>query len=260
GWGSLVDGAEAVVNLAGESIAGESLGAIALRRWTRGVKNRILQSRLDAGRAVTEAISAARVKPRTLLQASAIGYYGSRGDGELTEASGPGDGFTAQVCRAWEASTQAVEGLGVRRAVLRTGVVLAPEGGVLPLMALPFRFFAGGPLGDGRQFLPWIHLADEVAAIRHLLESPDASGPYNLSSPQPVSNDVFSRTLGHALHRPSCLRTPALLLRAALGEKSEIVLASVRVLPRRLLDDGFTFAYPDPQGALGDLLAPRTVR
>jgi uncharacterized protein (TIGR01777 family) len=220
GWGSLLDGETAIVHLAGESIAAG--------RWTRAQKERIRASRVDSGRAVAAAIRGAAVKPRVLLQGSAVGYYGPRGDEVVTEHAEAGEGFLAAVCKEWEASTAEVEALGVRRAVLRTGLVLAKEGGALPRMALPFRLLGGGPLGDGRQWMPWIHKADEVGAIRFLLTNEDAAGPFNLTAPRPLTNRDFSRALGKALHRPSLLPAPGPALRLVLGEMAEILLTGQR--------------------------------
>ena len=182
GWGEMVEGAEAIVNLAGESIAGDSMLALILKRWTAQRKRSIRESRLNAGRAVIEAVQQARIKPKVVIQASAVGYYGSRGDEELTEHSEPANDYLAQVCVDWEASTAQVEELGVRLAIIRTGgVALSTEGGAFPFMLLPFRFFAGGPLGNGKQWFSWIHMADEARAIRYLIENPNAHGVFNLS-------------------------------------------------------------------------------
>ncbi|RME87737.1 MAG: TIGR01777 family protein, partial [Anaerolineae bacterium] len=178
GWAHLVEEAGAIVNLAGESIAGETLPAILTRRWSAAYKARIRESRVRIGHLLTEAIRQASRRPAVLVQASAVGYYGNTGAREVDESAPPGEDFLAEVCRAWEASTAEVESLGVRRVVIRTGLVLAREGGILPLMLLPVRMFLGGPLGSGRQAVPWIHLADEVAAIRFLLENEAARGPY----------------------------------------------------------------------------------
>lgn len=245
GWGHLVAGA-AIVHLAGENIGSG--------RWTEARKQRIYDSRVRSGEAVLAAIEQASDKPRVLLQASGVDYYGDGGDLELTEDAPLGSGFLAEVCRDWEAVTADVEALGVRRAVLRQGVVLAREGGALPKMALPFRLFAGGPLGSGRQWLSWIHLEDEIRALRFLLEHEMASGPFNLTSPQPVTWRGFARSLGRALHRPSFLPAPAFALRLALGEMAEILLSGRRVVPRRLTELGFSFRFPEVEAALKDLL------
>lgn len=245
GWGEVAAGG-AIVHLAGESIASG--------RWTAARKQRILESRVRTSRAVLAAVEGLRERPRVLLQGSAVGYYGPRGDEEVTEDTAPGDDFLARVCREWEAVTAGVEDLGVRRAVLRTGVVLASDGGALPRMLLPFRLFAGGPVGSGRQWVPWIHIADEVGAIRFLLERDDASGPFNLTAPEPVTNRDFSRALGRALGRPSWLPAPAFALRLALGEMASLLLTGQRAVPRGIADLGYAFRFPELQAALRDLL------
>lgn len=247
GWGSLVDGSTAIVNLAGESIAAG--------RWTSERKQRIRDSRLNAGQAVEQAVREASEMPRVVIQASAVGYYGPRDDAPVSEDASPGDDFLARTCVDWEASTRSVEDVGVRRAIIRTGVVLSTSAGALPRMVMPFRFFIGGPLGSGRQFLPWIHLDDEVAAIQFLLDRRDASGPFNLSGPQPVTNSEFSRILGKVMGRPAVFPTPAFGLRLAFGEMATIVLDGQRAVPRRLTDLGFGFRYSDPEPALRALLA-----
>jgi uncharacterized protein (TIGR01777 family) len=247
GWGSLADGAEAIVNLAGESIAAG--------RWTPERKRRIRDSRLNAGRAVLEAVQAAADRPQVVVQASAVGYYGPCGDEEITEQTPPGDDFLAQaVVVEWEASTAPVEALGVRRAVIRTGVVLSKDGGALPRLLLPFKLLAGEPLGSGRQWFPWIHIADEVRAIRFLIDSQAADGPFNLSAPNPLTNAEFSRALGRVLGRPSFLPTPTPVLRLLFGEMATVLLDGQRALPVRLLDLGFTFRFPEAESALRDLL------
>lgn len=247
--GPLLAGAAAVVHLAGESIAGG--------RWTAARKRRIRASRVDSSAALAAAILALPQPPAVLLQASAVGYYGSRGDEELDESSPPGEGFLAEVCRQWEAASAAVEDRGVRRPLARTGVVLAPGGGALPAMARPVRWFCGGPLGGGRQWLPWIHLDDELRALLFLLEHPTASGPFNLTAPQPLRQRAFVEALGRVLSRPSSLPAPELALRLALGEMSELLLASQRVRPARLLELGFRFRFSAAAQALGDLLGGR---
>jgi uncharacterized protein len=248
GWGSLLDGDTGIVHLAGEGIASG--------RWTSEKKRRIRDSRVDSGKAVLEAIRQAKVKPRVLLQGSAVGYYGPCGDEAVTEhhAPGPASDFLADVCIAWEASTAEAEALGVRRALLRTGIVLSKKGGALPKMALPFRMMAGGPLGNGRQWVPWIHIADEVGAIRFLLEHEDARGAFNLSAPNPLRNRDFSRALGKALHRPALAPAPSFALRAVLGEMADMLLEGQRAVPQRLLEAGYVFRYPEALPALRGLL------
>ena len=246
GWGHLVSDADAIVNLAGEGIADA--------RWTPARKKRIRESRINAGKALVAAVREASSKPKVLIQSSAVGYYGPRHDEILTEHTSPGTAFLAQVCFDWEASTAAVEEMGVRRAVIRTGVVLSAAGGAFPRMALPFRLFAGGPLGGGRQYFPWIHIDDEVAAIRFLLESESASGPYNLTAPDPPRNREFARQLGRALNRPSLMPTPSFALKAVFGEMATVLLDGQRAIPARLQEDGHEFVFPDAVAALRDLL------
>lgn len=253
GWGHLVDGAGAVINLAGESVGGSGLLDV---RWTPARRRRILESRLNAGRAVTEAIKAAEHKPAVLIQSSAVGYYGTHADDRVIEEDAPaGKDFLARVVIDWEASTKAVEKLGVRRVVLRTGVVLSTRGGALPRQMLPFRFFAGGPLGSGDQWFPWIHIADEVAAILFLLENEAAEGVFNLSAPHPVTNTQFSRALGRAMRRPSMIPAPAFAFNLMFGEAAMILLEGQKAVPSRLLDMGFKFTFPVVEPALEDLLA-----
>ncbi|MGB9890899.1 MAG: TIGR01777 family oxidoreductase [Anaerolineae bacterium] len=247
GWDHLADGAYAIVNLAGENLAGG--------RWTADRKRRIRQSRLDAGQAVVEAVRAAARKPAVVVQASGIGYYGPHGDEEVTEDFPPGSDFLGRLAVEWEASTAPVEGMGVRRVVIRTGVVLSREGGALPRLALPFRFFLGGPLGNGRQWVPWIHIADEVRAIRFLLEQGAAQGPYNLAAPHPLPNRELARALGQVLRRPAWLPVPAFALRLLLGEMAAVLLTGQRALPKRLLEAGFAFRFPDGEAALQNLIS-----
>jgi hypothetical protein len=254
GWGDRLDGADAVVNLAGETIGGTHLGQIFLQRWSQTKKQHILDSRVNAGRAVVEAIRAARKKPAVLLQMSAVGFYGPHGHEPLEENSPPGTDFLAHVCVEWERSTEAVEAMGVRRVVVRTGLVLSLQGGLFPVILLPFRLFVGGPLGSGRQGFSWIHAEDHRRGLRHLVETPEARGVYNLTAPEPVSNAELGHQVARALHRPYWFPTPAFLLRLVLGEKSTLVLDGQRVQPRRLVDMGFEFRRASLAAALADLL------
>ena len=246
GWGQLADGADAIVNLAGESIAAG--------RWSEARKQAILQSRVEAGQAVVDAVKAATRKPRVVVQSSAVGFYGPRGSEKIAEDTSAGHDFLASVCQAWEASTAAVEPLGVRRVIIRTGVVLDKNGGALPQMMLPFKLFAGGPLGGGRQGFPWIHLADEVAAIRFLIDQPSASGVFNLSAPNPLSNAQFGRVLGKVLGRPSFMPTPGIAMKMMFGEMSTLLLDGQFEIPQRLQQLGFTFRFADAEAALRDVL------
>lgn len=248
GWGNLVDGAEVVVNLAGENLGGG--------RWSGARKARILQSRLGAGQAVLEAIRGARTRPKLLVQASAVGIYAHARDAVVTEKSLHGGDFQAQVVAQWEESTAAVTGLGVRRVVARTGIAFSLEGGVFPLYVLPFRTFqiAGGPLGSGEQYVPWIHLDDHIRALRFLMDSEDAEGAFNLSSPNPARQKELAAALGTVLHRPSLMPAPAFALKAVLGEMSTLVLDGWRQVPHRLLERGFAFHWPELLPAIRDLL------
>lgn len=242
GWDDLLDGALGLVHLAGEPVAGGP--------WTARRKRSIRESRVRSSHAVLEAVRRTQSKPRFLLQGSAVGYYGDRGAEVVVEDAPPGEGFLADVAVEWEAATAAVEELGVRRCVLRTGVVLTAEGGALPRMALPFKLFVGGPLGSGRQYVPWIHLDDEVAAIRFLAETAAASGPFNLTAPEPVTNREFSRQLAAVLGRPNLFRAPKLALHAVLGEMATVLLEGQRAVPAALEALGFRFRHRDVRSAL----------
>ncbi|MGQ9632300.1 MAG: TIGR01777 family oxidoreductase [bacterium] len=247
GWASYADGARAIINLAGESIASG--------RWTQTKKRAILESRLDAGRAVVEAIKRSQKKPKVVIQASAIGYYGPRSDEMLDESSPPGMGFLAEVAQQWELSTKEAESWGVRHVIIRTGIVLGREGGVLPRLLLPFRLFVGGPLGSGRQWFSWIHLDDEVRAIRFLMEKEDLHGAFNLTAPEQLTMEDFCRVLGRAMNRPSWLSAPGFAMHLLLGEMAEeILLSGQRVVPKRLTEAGYKFLYPEVESALREIL------
>lgn len=245
-WGQLVSNVDAIVNLAGAGIAEG--------RWTLARKEQIRESRISSGQALVSAIQDSETVPKLLIQSSAVGYYGPGDEQEITEEASPGSDFLASVCKGWEASTEQVETLGVRRVVIRTGVVLSAKGGALPRMTLPFRLFAGGPLGSGSQYFPWIHIDDEVAAIRFLLANGEASGPFNLAAPNPPTNKEFVRHLGHVMGRPSLMPTPSFALRALFGEMSTVLLDGQRAVPSRLQEAGYQFIFPDPVAALRDLL------
>lgn len=254
-WGHLADGAFALVNLAGESI-GEG-------RWSPERKKAIVESRLNAGQAMTQAADAAKAKPRVFLQASAVGYYGHRDAEAVDESSPPGSGFLAELCVRWEESTRAVEDMGVRRAILRTGLVLGRGGGALEKMLTPYKLFLGGPFGDGSQGFPWIHIEDEVRAALFLMDREDASGPFNLTAPESVNNLQFCRQLGLALKRPCGLAVPAGALKLVFGEMArELLLSGSLAFPRRLMEMGFEFRHPRLDEALAGLLsgAPASVK
>lgn len=239
---------DVVVNLMGESIAGG--------RWTESRKKALRDSRLVGTRALVDAIRNLERRPRLLISASGANYYGDRGEEILTEASGPGEGFLAELARDWEAEATRATEVGLRVVVLRNGLVMAPSGGALPKLLLPFRLGLGGPLGDGGQWVPWIHLEDEIGLIRHVMASETASGPLNAVAPEPVTNAELTAAIGEALGRPTILRAPSFALRLALGGQraEELLLGSRRVMPVRTLETGFVFRHPLLRPALKDLL------
>jgi uncharacterized protein (TIGR01777 family) len=238
---------QAVIHLAGASIAGG--------RWTRRRKAAIRESRVAGTRLLAGALARALPAPRVMICASAIGYYGDRGDETLDESGGPGEGFLAGVARDWEAAAEPATAAGIRVVQLRQGVVLSLLGGALPRLALPFRLGVGGPLGSGRQWMSWITLDDLVAVYGHTLARPDLAGPVNAVTPNPVTQAEVARTLGRVLGRPSWLPTPAWALRVALGEMgAELLLASQRVSPARLIATGFAFRHPGLEDALKECM------
>lgn len=236
-WMMAFNGAGAVVNLAGESVAGG--------RWTQAKKDRIYRSRVEATRSVVEAIREANPAPAVLVNASAVGYYGPRGDEVLTEESGPGTDFLAQVVEGWEAAANAAHDLGVRVVTIRTGIVLGRGGGALQQMAMPFRLFVGGTMGEPGQWVPWIDLEDEVGLILYAIDTPTLHGPVNATAPSPVTMDVLSRQIGAALHRPTWVPFLGRGLRMGLGEAGDSITASQRVLPTRAQEAGYTFRHTD---------------
>jgi hypothetical protein len=242
-----VEGFDAVVHLAGENIAEG--------RWTEAKKTRIRESRVRGTELVARTLARLANRPDVLVSASAIGFYGDRGDAELDEGSSRGSGFLCEVCRQWEGASRLAGDAGIRVVQLRTGLVLSASGGGLARMLPMFQLGLGGPLGSGRQYVSWITRDDLVAAVRHVLVTDTLQGPVNAVAPQPVTNREFTRALGRALHRPACVPVPGFVLRAALGEMAdELLLASTRVLPRRLLQTGFRFGDGDLQAALRRLL------
>ena len=242
-----LDGIDAVVHLAGERIDG---------RWTAAKKRRILDSRVEGTEVLAGALANLDHPPAVVVSASAIGFYGDRGDEELTEYSQPGTGFLAEVCERWEAAAAPIASPDTRLALVRTGIVCTPDGGALGRMLALTRLGLGGRLGNGRQWWPWITLEDEVRALLHLLDTPIV-GPVNLVAPGICRNAEFVRSLAQALRRPAILPAPALALRAALGEMANgLLLASVRVRPAGLEDSGFEFKSPDLASAITELLSP----
>jgi uncharacterized protein (TIGR01777 family) len=236
----------------GASMAGERFFPT---RWTDQRQRVIGDSRIHTGRAVVAAVEQAAQKPRVVVQSSAVGYYGFYGGEILTEEAEPGDDwgahFTAEV---WEPSTAPVEEMGVRRVVARSGIVFSTEGGALPRLLLPFRLFVGGPMGSGDQWYSWIHLQDEARALRFLIETKEARGAFNLTAPHPTTNGELAKLMGRVMGRPSWIPVPGFALKLAFGEVADVVLEGQRAVPRRLLDLGFEFRFPDAESALRDLL------
>ncbi|KIU43676.1 MULTISPECIES: TIGR01777 family oxidoreductase [Pseudomonas] len=239
---------DAVVNLAGAPIAD--------RPWTSHRRALLWASRITLTEQLIAWLQGRQQRPAVLISGSAVGWYGDGGERELTELSQPvKEDFASQLCIAWEETALRAEALGMRVVLVRTGLVLAAEGGFLSRLRLPFKLGLGGPIGSGRQWMPWVHLDDQIALIDFLLQREDASGPYNACAPEPVRNREFARRLGRALHRPAFMPLPALVLRAGLGELSVLLLGGQRARPVRLLAAGFTFRYNDVQSALDDLSA-----
>jgi uncharacterized protein (TIGR01777 family) len=248
-WATVVHNADAVVNLAGESIAA--------KRWSATQKQQIRESRLLATRSLTAALRSAPKPPQVFISGSAVGYYGDRKDETLTEGSAPGTDFLADVCKKWEATANTVSDI-TRVVLIRTGIVLDRRGGALPKMLPPFYLFAGGPLGSGRQYMPWIHKDDWVRMVASLVTSDAARGPVNVTGPQPISNKEFSAALGQAVGRPSMMPAPAFALRIALGEMADaLLLSSQRALPVRATDLGFVFRFSNIEEALSNIFALR---
>ena len=241
-WRRELAGVGGVINLAGEPIAAG--------RWTARRKRAIRDSRVETTRRLVDALAAMPQRPAVLLNASAIGYYGARGDEELTESDGAGNGFLAETCQAWEAEARRAEALGVRVVRLRIGLVLGRGGGVLAKMTPPFRAFAGGPLGSGRQWMSWVHRDDVVGLIEWALAHAECSDALNVTAPEPVRMAAFCLTLGRALRRPSWAPVPAPVLRLLLGEMAEMLVSGQRVVPRATLRTGYPFRFPSLAGAL----------
>lgn len=259
GWLDLCQGDYAIINLAGTSIAGDGFPP---DRWTTARKRSILESRLNAANAVIDAVEKAATPPKVVIQASAVGYYGNTKDSVATETSpaGPDTDFAALVSKKWEEAIQPVIDKGVRTCIIRTGIVLSAEGGALPKQMIPFKAFSGGPIGNGKQYYPWIHIADESRAIRFLLSNEASSGPYNLTAPEPPTNAQFSKALGQTMKRPWFIPAPAPALRIMMGEVADILLYGQRAVPEKLLADGFNFMFTDAKTALEDLLTDKQAR
>jgi hypothetical protein len=244
-----VSGFDAVIHLSGENVAG---------RWTEAKKHRIRDSRVVSTDHLARALAKAEAKPGTFVCASAIGYYGNRGEEILTENSSSGSGFLAEVSNDWEAGTAPAFDAGIRTANLRTGIVLSTHGGALKQMLLPFRLGLGGKVGTGRQWWSWIHIEDFVAAFQHIVDNISMIGPVNMTAPNPVTSGEFTETLARTLKRPALLPLPAFAAKLALGEFAEEgLLASARVEPKKLLESGFKFRYSGLAAALTELIAKR---
>ena len=247
-WQRAIQDIEGVINLVGESLAA--------KRWSARQKLLIQESRLQATRRLVDAIAAVSRRPGVLINASAVGFYGARGDEALSETNPPGHGFLAKLCQAWEAQAQRAEAFGVRVVRLRIGLVLGPGGGALQKMVPPFRGFVGGPLGSGRQWVSWIHRDDVIGLIEWALASSGVSGAVNATAPQPVTMRALCRELGAVLRRPSWAPVPAIVLRLLLGEMAELLLTGQRVLPTIALRHGYRFMHPSLKDALTTCLSP----
>jgi uncharacterized protein len=246
-YSSPLEGLDAVIHLAGENIAGG--------RWTAARKARIRDSRIQGTRLLSGSLAQLARPPKVFVSASAVGYYGDRADEVLTEQSSPGSNFLAGVCREWESATEPAAQHSIRVVILRLGVVLTPTGGALAKMLTPFRMGVGGIIGSGKQYMSWIAIDDLVRIIIHTLKTDSLNGPINAVAPNPVTNAAFTKTLGRVLRRPTVLPMPAFAARLALGEMAdELLLASARVVPSKLLASGFVFRHPDLESALTDLL------
>ena len=245
---SALEGVDAVVHLAGEPVA---------KRWNQERKNAIRQSRVRGTKLLVEGLKSLKNPPKLLVSSSAVGFYGDGGDTELDESAPPGEGFLSDVCHEWEKSTMEALGLGIRAVCMRTGIVLSTQGGALGQMLLPFKLGLGGPLGNGKQWMPWIHIDDIVGAFRYVMANDDLVGAVNGTSPNPATNADFTKALGRALHRPAVLPVPTFGLKLLFGEMAQILLEGQRALPKKLLFTGYEFKYPDLSGALEDVIGQR---
>ena len=241
-----LDGVDAVINLAGEPIAD--------KRWTEQQKQRLCESRWQITERIASLINASHTPPRVLLSGSATGYYGDTGELVMTEEDQGQEEFTHSLCARWEQLALSAQSERTRVCLLRTGVVLAKQGGALAKMKLPFKLGIGGPLGNGKQYMPWIHLEDALNGIIWLLEHPQLSGPFNLVAPYAVRNEQFAAALGHALHRPAFMRTPAAAIKLMMGESAVLVLGGQHVIPQRLEASGFSFKWYELDKALADVV------
>lgn len=242
----LVEKVDAIINIAGENLFDQ--------RWTKAAKERIRSSRIDVTKALVDAVSKAEKRPDVLVSGSAVNYYGPQGDKEIDETHAPTDDFLGRLCVEWEQAALEATRLGVRVAISRTGVTLEQEGGALSKMLTPFKLFAGGPLGDGTQYFPWIHMEDLCRSFLFAIDNPKMEGPFNNVAPNPVTMNMFARELGKAIGRPSMFRVPSFVLKTVLGEAAHPVITSLNIKPAKLLNAGFTFNYPYVDQALKAIL------
>ena len=247
-WAEEMNGADAVINLAGEPVVG--------KRWNDLQKARIVGSRVEATKTLVSAIGQSRRKPPVLINASAVGYYGHVESGDVTESYPKGKGFLGETCERWEEAARAAERWEVRVVMMRIGIVLEKGGGALSKMIPPFQFFMGGPLGCGRQWVPWVHRDDVIGAVLFEMEHKELSGPVNTASPNPMTMKEFCEALGKTLRRPSWAPVPAFVLRILLGEQADVLLTGQRVIPQKLESFGYPFHYPRLEGALSAILTP----
>jgi hypothetical protein len=245
-WQKMVDGKNAIIHLAGANISG--------KRWTEKYKKEILESRIISTQNLIKAIGNSNNKPECFIISSAVGYYGDAGNETLTEASPSGNDFLSKVCTKWELESHKVDELGIRRVNVRTGVVISADGGALKKMLLPFKFFVGGPLGNGKQWFPWLHIDDIIRIYLFALDNPNIQGPLNAVSPGLITMKNFAENIGEVLHRPSIFSVPKIILKIIIGETAEPILASQRVIPEKLLQSGFKFKFENIENALTDLL------
>jgi uncharacterized protein (TIGR01777 family) len=244
-WEKAIDGADGIINLAGEPIAG--------KRWSEAQKQKLRSSRIVSTRSLVSAIAKAQNKPKFLLSASAVGYYGPHGDETITESSPPGSDFLARLCVDWETEAKQAEAHGVRVAIIRTGIVLDRAQGALKKMVPPFKTYLGGPLGSGNQWMPWIHIEDEIGLLIFLMENENARGAFNATAPHPVTMEEFAKALGGVLNRPSWVSVPPSALALIVGEMADILLTGQRTIPEAALKLGYVFKYPTIGEALKSL-------
>jgi len=250
-YSSFLEGKDAVIHLAGASVAG--------KRWTPSYKKEIYDSRINTTRNLVSSIEKCKQKPEVFISASAIGFYGEREDNILTETSSVGKDFLSHVCADWEKASERLEMLNVRRAIIRTGIVLSTDDGALKKMLLPFQLYVGGPLGNGKQWFSWIHLADIISLYLFLLNNKNLKGIFNAVSPEPVQMKTFAKILGKVLHKPSLFSVPKFILKLVMGESATAILASQKVKPEALLQAGFKFKFEDLESALKELLKTKPI-